>query len=401
MKLRWHLLSLLVASIAMGLFWSWPRGPVWQLQDERTVRSAGVDLVRNEWHTLVCDTNKSNWRLETRSGIDSQVIRSVPLAIPAVKGITQSTNRGKQVSPEAPIVFVDHWNESQPGGGLKVEERIWLLDSQTGQLLSQEPFILRGMGSVTQHRDRVAIGGAEQVWLLEGKTAQARTVPIKNPGNLKFSLDGRWLACTDYESLLCFIDWKTGKVVRPLGFTKQVYSLGFITHDTVVLSMSVLAGQEISRWRWDGEMLHQLSPGIVLSSNMWPLLHKSHPNGLLHVCVNTNEDWPLHLKPLLVWLEEHHVPISRWFPREHGFHWHALDDKDRIVREYHEPIESKGIQLNQQYAVEIRRVDQSSATIVALWNTSPVWPNALALCMVIYLLLYVFARCMKHQVVIQ
>lgn len=393
MKLRWHLLSLLLASIVTGLFWFSPRGPVWQLEDHRTVRSAGVDTIRNEWHTLVCDSNKSNWRVETRSGIESQVIRSVPLALPACKGINQYMNRVREASSEAPLVFVDLCSESQPSGDLKVEMRVWLLDSQTGQLLRPEPFILSANGAVAQHRDRVAIGGADQLWLLEGKAGQGRTVQLKNAMNMKFSTDGRWLACTDAASLLCFIEWETGMVKRPVGFTNQVHSLAFISNDTVVLSMSMLAGQEVSRWRWDGETLHPVSPGIVLPSNMWPLFSKHDPNGRLHISVQTNEDWPLQMKPLLSWLEAHQVPIAQWFPRENGFHWHVLDDKDRSVREYHEPRQNKYIQLNHPYALEIRPGVRSAGTIVVVWNTSPVWPNALALGMVVYILLYVIVRC--------
>ncbi len=393
MRLRWHLVTLLFAAIFTGVYWSWPRGPVWMIENQSLARFAGANADRGEWYTLVSDQDKTNWRIETRNGSDSSIIRTLRLAVPAIKGQTQFLRSKFDPAVDAPLVFVDYWSERQADGGLKTEERAWLLDNNTGQLLRQEPFIQFAMGSLAQYRNRLALAEKDQIRLIEGQEGRVRTIPYKYPTNLTFSPDGRWLVFSDLEYQLRILNWETGKLVQPAGFSKKVYSLKFLSNDLLVVSSLALAGQEVSRWKWDGERFHAVSPGIVLRSNLWPLFCKLDANGLLHVSTYYGEDWPLRWKPFFTWLQEHKFPIEKWYPLEIGSHWHVLDEQDRLIGEYFEPLTSSRSKINNQFAVEVRADEKASTTTITLWNVSPVWPNALALGMMVYLLIYVMVRC--------
>ncbi len=394
MRLRTHCLFLLLAIVLSIFFDFWLRDPVWQMRDQRKVRFGGVNTVCNEWSLLVSDDNNENWCLETRKGNERQVVRSVPLSVPKLKGKSQHVRISPNGTTGAPLVFIDHWNESQPDGSLKVEERAWLMDQETGQLLRQEPIIGYGMGPIANHRDRIALIDKEQVWLFNDKNDPGRSVPMKFAANLTFSPDGKWLVCTLVQSQqLYFIDWKTASLIKPLNFDKMVHSLGFLSDDVILISEQHLSGQKVSRWRWDGKELHAISPGVVLRSNSWPLRFIQQSDGTLHVSVFIEKGWPKRWTSFFYWLLEKNIPIERWYPQEYQWHFHVLDSMDRPIREFEEPWQMKLLPAIKPYAVEIQPVNNSSMTVITLWNTSPTWPNSLAVGLLIYLALYTIARC--------
>ena len=142
--------------------------------------------------------------------------------------------------------------------------------------------------------------------------------------------------------------------------------------------------------------LKQVSPGIKLQSQQFMPLVKTISNGGLHLSVNSVKDWPLQFKAVLQWLADKSFPIERWVPKQYHRHWVVLNDQDQITREYYERNQSKRRQLYDHFAVEVEPDKQFATSTITFWNEHPVWPNALAVGVVLYLLLYVMVLCWRR-----
>ncbi len=101
------------------------------------------------------------------------------------------------------------------------------------------------------------------------------------------------------------------------------------------------------------------------------------------------KDWPLQFKSLFQWLADKKLPIERWVPKQYYRHWVVLDNQDQIQREYYETDRNRRRELYDHFAVEVEPDKQYATSTITFWNEHPVWPNALAVGVVLYLLLYV------------
>jgi len=388
MKLRWHLLFILIGSVVAVLFALTPRQPLWQMSDARTVRYSGFDPVRHEWHALSSTSEKTDWQLETRAGLGSEVIRRVKLAVPSVKGehFYIRTSLGRR---DAPLVFIALYTQ-YIGNRLTVEEPVWLLHPQTGELLRETPILAGNMVPIAMHGNRVAIADSEGIHLFEGLSGASRFLKLKSPYDLHFSTDGSLLVCSEKNTQKLYtIDWDRAEAhIQPVN--KRIYSIAFISPDVLL----IFDTSTVNRWKWDGKQFNAISPGIAAFSGIWPLQHKIHRSGRLQVLASGAIQWAPLFDTFFTWLTQHQVPVERWIPKEGWQHWRLVDEQDQVVQEFDEPRNTNGYKIYDDLVVE-PQPQKDGSTILQLWSHAPMWPNALAMGMITYLLLYVGMRCVQ------
>lgn len=394
MKFRWHLFFLLLAVVTTVLLFLIPQQPIWEIAGQPKVWWVRGSVKDREWYLIVSDAEQKQWHLETYRGYDRNPSQRLLLDIPSTKGSYQHVFLGTAQVQDAALVFMDMWTERTSDGGLRVEETAWLLDQQTGKRLRSEPFKLAAMGNRAVAGNRIALAELEHVWLYDGKHDPGRPIALKYAGNLTFSSDGKLLFCTSSASnQLYVIDWEKGIARELTDFPHRVYSMNSITNDTLVIRNR---GGEVSRWKWNGTQLIQVSPGIHILYNAWPMRSKVDPQGHLHVAGVRQKDWPHQLRPLLKWLQSLKVPVERWIPQSDGQLWHVLDDQHRIVRDYHLPgLSRTRFSIYDDLSVEVKQ--QDSSTTLRLWSDVPRWPNALAAGILVYLAGYVAMRCWRNN----
>lgn len=388
MKLRWHLLFILIAGSGAILFALAPRQPLWQIRDTRTVTFSGFDPVGQQWYVLATNSDKTEWHWETRKGAGSEVVRRLKLAVPSVKGRYHFV-RSSPGTSDAPLVFIDT-HDRYSGTSLVVEVRAWLLHPQTGELLRDVPIFTGSSGSLAMHGNRLAIAGFEGIHLFEGLSGVSRLVRLKSPRDVHFSTDGSLLVCSENTAhQLYTLDWDRAEAqLQPV--KKEMYSIAFISPDVLL----IYDADKVNRWKWDGRQFNPISPGIKADSSVWPLQYKIHRCGLLQVLASHGKMWPIQFDTFFTWLSKHQVPMERWFPKEENYRWRLIDEQDRVVQEFQEPRHTNGIKIYGDLVVELQP-QKEGGTLLQLGSHSPTWPNALAVGVVIYLMLYVVMRCVQ------
>jgi len=394
MKWYWHLLALILSAIAAWFAGDWLSQPLWQIVEPHPVSFDQCKVDRKEWTTLVGDEERKNWWIETRAGRDPTVIRRLKLELPPLTGEYPYFGASiglLKMSCDA-VLSHEYVRVGNSNARAQIEFRYCILDPTTGKLLRRFIIPNNPIDGIAGHGSKLAFVENETIKLFDVSTKIERSIKVTEPVDLTFSPDGRLLACVDREShQFYFIDWDKGLLVKALGREKHVESFSFVSNN-VVLFVFKKANQEAehSRWHWDGVSLKQISPGIKMPNNqVFPFL-KGPFQSELHVSTLTLRDWHSQLKPIFQWLADKKLPIERWVPKQYFRRWVVLDDQDHIKREYYEGGDrTERHALYDHFSVEVEPAKQYATSTITFWNEHPIWPNALAVGVVFYLMLYV------------
>ncbi|HQR05880.1 MAG TPA: hypothetical protein PLN21_03605 [Gemmatales bacterium] len=393
MKWYWHLLFLFVAGVAAWFASDWLSQPLWQIEEARPVSFDKFDEARKEWTTLTGDAERKNWWIETRAGCDPTVIRRLKLELPPLTGDIPyfgSSVSLMSFSGDA-VLCHEYIRLGNPNANVSVEMRYCILDPVTGKVLRRFTIPNNPLGQIAGDHSRVAFTEGVFIRMFDINTKKERSIKVGNTQCLSFSPDGKLLACVDRgNDTFYLIDWENAVLIEPLQSAKKVSSFCFLTNDSLLLAHDSSRNEMVhSRWRWDGSSLKQVSPGVRLSSQQFMPLVKPNHTDELHLSVNSVKDWPMQLKSLFQWLADTKFPIERWIPKQYRRHWVVLDDQDHIQREYYESNQGRRHALYDQLSVEVEPDKQFGSATITFWNEHPVWPNSLAVGVVLYLLLYV------------
>jgi len=389
MKWYWHLLFLILSAVAAFFAGDWLSQPLWQIVEPHPVSFDQCKVDRKEWTTLVGDEERKNWWIETRAGRDPTVIRRLKLELPPLTGeypyFGASTSLFKIMSCDAVLC-----HEYIRTGG--VEMHYCILDSVTGKLLKRFAIPGNPIGRIAGHGNKLTYVGHGFIHLFDVVANTDRSLRIGNAVCLTFSPDGKLLACVDrLTKTFYFIEWEKAELIEAIQAETSVESFTFATNSTLLLVHDRIDRFAVhSRWHWDGTLLKQISPGIKLDDMQIMPMVKSRHDSELHMSVSQEKDWPLRFKSIFQWLTDKQFSVEHWLPKQYYRHWVVLNDQDQIQREYYERGERKGRrELYDHFSVEVEPDKQFATSTITFWNEHPVWPNALAVGVVLYLLLYV------------
>jgi len=385
MKLRWHLVSLFLAIAVAGVMWLSTNGPLWQLDGYEFVRFAGYCEATQELRSLVAKDHGKSWYLETRDVHDGRFIREVMLEMPVgVEGFFHIAN-GNSVQPGlTPVVLVQSIRRNTSS-----IDQCYLFDPKTGARLRKVPFALKSDITPMVRGDRIAIVTTRDLWLIDERNVQGRSFNIVGIECLQISYDGKWVAYFGQDGVH-IIEWETGKNHLVLESDKTNYfSLMSFQRDGRLLLASYDSGFRMSRWRWDGKRLQQVTPEFVaydqIGGGPFGTLLIKEEGSRCHVASYAYVGWPSEIRTVCRWLEAQGLNVKKWLPYETRFAWHVLDDDNHELSRY-EQAAFGPIILSDRLSVKYMGS-------IELWVTSPRWPNLLALGMMVYLLIYVIVRC--------
>ncbi len=399
MKWYWHLLLLFLSAVSAWFAGDWLNRPLWQIVEQHPVSFDQCKIDRKEWTTLVGDEERRNWWIETRAGRDPTVIRRLKLELPPLTGEIPYFGASISVLKMSCDAVLCH--EYISAGD--VEMHYCILDPVTGKFLRRFTIPHNPIGKIAGHGNKLAFVEKASVHFYDIDTKIERSVRVGNVNCLTFSPNGKLLACVDWtNNTFHFIDWDKADLIEPVGPPKTVVSFTFISNDTLLLVYNrgkYGSNQQVhSRWRWDGAGLKQITPGITLASHQILPFFKATNNSELHLNADALKDWPLQFKSLFQWLADKTFPVERWFPKKVYRHWVVLDNQDHIQREYYENNQSsRRRELYDHFSVEVEPDKQYATSTITFWNEHPVWPNALAVGLVLYLLLFVMMRVIRER----
>ncbi len=394
MKWYWHLLFLILSAVAAWVAGDWLSQPLWQAVEPHPVSFDQCKVDRKEWTTLVGDEERKHWWIETRAGRDPTVIRRLKLELPPLTGeypyFGASTSLFKIMSCDA-VLCHEYVMLNNSTTNVQVEMRYCLLDPVTGKLLKRFTIPGNPIGSIAGYGNKLAYVGHGFIHLFDVVANTDRSLRIGNAACLAFSPDGKLLACVDrLTKTFYFIEWEKAELIEAIQSETSVESFTFAINDTLLLAHDRIDNFAVhSRWHWNGTVLNQVSPGIKLyNKQIMPMVKNNH-DGKLHLSVNQVKDWPLLFKSIFQWLTDKQFSVEHWVPKQYYRDWVVLDNQDQIQREYYEAERSKRRELYDHLSVEVEPDKQFATSTITFWNEHPVWPNALAVGMVLYLLLYV------------
>lgn len=391
MKLRWHLLSFLVALVVVLVVWLASNGPLWHLNEFEDIRFAGYCEATGELRSVVVRDQGNSWYLETRDVRNGRLIKEVLLEKPVEQGNIYIIANGVVEQPnKAPLVLV----QTVRSNGNRMEW-CYLFDPETGVRLRKAPLSLKWSPMPVVSGNRAAIVTERDLWLFDENHAEGRNFNIMGIECLEVSHDGKWIAYSGQDGVH-IIEWDTGnnQLVLERGKTEEVSSMAF-QRDGRLLLANYSGGFRLSRWRWNGTTLQPVAPIFVALDRIGG--EPIQPLGIIeegsrcHVASYAYVGWRAEIKSVCQWLESQGWNVQRWLPRETRLVWHILDDDNRELQRYEKaafPAITLSDRLMVNYFGENLKADRIEVIV-----TSPRWPNLLALGMVVYLLLYVFMRC--------
>ncbi len=254
MKLRWHLLSLLLATLAAIASWLVLSEPLWVQTGQDAAYFVTYHQKENELVSLLVRNQRSTFTVETRNLQDGKLLYTVDLDLP-----------GQRYSP----VIVPH-DQKQPGehelvvvgfpGIIKNSSEgifaIKIFDAQTGKRMTNEMIGVMAYVDFGVRGEQVAIPTPTQLVLFDSRTRELRKVDLPEISSAHISPDGKWVALTR-KSVLLILDWGSGKVVVSQKLRAREYKLCFDKQGSLTL-LGNNPGIMLSRWRWDGRELKVL-----------------------------------------------------------------------------------------------------------------------------------------------
>lgn len=398
MKLRWHILFLLLASLCAILAGRWLQEPIWQVVDHRHIQFDKYDAAREEWSVIVGDSTRKQWWQETRSKRNPTVVKQLQLALPAMHEFSSIPYLGSHLTSRSnqcdPIICTDINNPNPNDARMYIGGRTYVLDANTGKLLRQ--FTTQGRFNCSTASHRIAFFESESICLFDTQTGIERKIvlqPFIKMLAIEFSPSGKWLGVVFNNNTLWLIEWSKGKLIDAFPEGKEVHACSFLSEDTILLSTSgPFPGSEHTRYQWDGSKLKQISPGYKLNQFELTWISRLNKTHQLHFLTHSSNDWPKSLRRMLQWLTRWNLPVERWYPKKRLEHWVVLDEQDQIIDRYDKPYSARHA-LTEHLSVEIDTKPGKPGATIRLWNLAPIWPNAVAIGLVMYLLLYVTGRC--------
>lgn len=391
MKLRWHLLSFLIALAVVIVVWLATNGPLWHLSGFEDIRFAGFCEVNRELRSVVVRDQGKSWYLETRDAENGRLIKEVLLDKPVAQGNIYIIANGVSEQPsKAPLVLV----QTIRSNGNRMEW-CYLFNPETGARLQNAPFPLKWSPMPVVSGNRVAIVTERDLWLYDEKHVDGRSLNIVGIECLEVSHDGKWIAYSGQDGVH-IIEWETGnnQLALESGKTEAVFSMSFQSDGRLLLA-NYSGGFRMSRWRWNGKTLQPVAPVFVAFDRVGggPIgrLRLKDEGSRCHVASYAYVGWPAEIRTVCQWLESKGWNVQKWWPRETRLVWHVLDNDNHELRRY-EQAAFRAIALSDRLSVNYFG-DNLKTNRIEVWVTSPRWPNLLALGIMVYLFIYVIVRC--------
>jgi hypothetical protein len=382
-----RVLAFLCSGLAGVVYYLWATTPLWSTVPSDSIHPVSMDRSRGQF--LVLEKKPTGWYFDTIDTATGQRVKSVKLQLPA--------DTQRLYCHYDPV----HCTNLQLAAVGDLRDGAWITDVETGNPINAEPIATQILGGTAAlHQDKVIVSQHGSVIYFDKADPRQRSIKIEGDAQVQFLPDHQhFLICE--QTHLKLVEWQTGKVVAqaslPANRQRRVDRLVVYKSNEFLVGYYVDKPQlQLDRWRWNGQDQLRLegtvalqSPGNVPQGQVGGSGFEVNRQGQLLISVFAADTWPAVLRPLLAWLENKQWNVSKLIPKETLLTQFTLSDDLRVLSR-EEVVSGLTIPLDASTGLRFKRVSSTGERMLVAIRTQPQWPNALAVALVCYLLIYVY-----------
>lgn len=381
-------LVLVISLLCGAIYWMWASQPLWVSGAYQSASYIGYSERDQTVVTMVKE--ESGAYFEWRELLTGRVVKRVQVklsAIPALLHAHCNSQLGKSQHDVALLLIREQTDKTYT----------LPFDMNTGKPVASVDDITADMFDAESCGQRCALFNPSTLFLVDGEQQRLRQLKIVNISNARLLADGKHVACTLPDALL-ILDWNTGKIIARTQLKPADRYMIFVSRSNDIYLFHYGAHPQrimhVQRWLWDGLKLSAATSPIPLpQSEIGPgnsLLDgfiSEDRDGKIHATCYISKTWPAIVRPALDWLDKQAFNLNKYYPRRNLLLGAVLDRDCSIVGKFDFDIKNKEFHFD-RYLLRISQA--GTRQVISLQNTNPVWPNAIAVAMSVYLLGYVY-----------
>ncbi|MFT3878411.1 MAG: hypothetical protein QM703_01985 [Gemmatales bacterium] len=395
MKLHWHLLFLFLATLTAIVSWLLLSEPLWEQTGHDAAYYVTHHQTEGELVSLLVRNQRSTYTVETRDLLDGRILKTVDLDLPGQRYLPVIVPHDQKQPGEHELVVIGFPGVIKNGSGGNFAIKIF--DALTGKSLTNELFGVMADADFGVRGEKVAIPTPTQLLLFDSRTRQLRKFELAEINSAHISPDGNWVAVTQKSALL-ILDWESGKVLASQKLRGRKYKLSFDRQGSLTL-LGNNPGILLSRWKWDGREIKVLKKETRIEMEAVMSLDQidwcEDGNGNWHITNGRMRNWPQQYRALCERLVQWGFMVSSYIEMQFIKTGLTLNENFETISRYEEPYYGS-LNINDKVDVEYTNPAISNGSIMVRRH-GPLLPNALAIGMVVYLLIYVMVRCMRPR----
>ncbi|MFT3881739.1 MAG: hypothetical protein QM703_19025 [Gemmatales bacterium] len=403
MKLRWHLLFILIASAAAFGVAAWLKLPVWSADGYELIRYVGKNVERFELISLSSANGQKDCFLEIHDWRTGQLLRKLSLEVEGWEGYVHYLDVAKEnESSNAPMLFTRH--------RLGKSTACFLLDPDTGKQLQHAPLAEWCLNEkLARHKDKLALALKSEVRLFFDKFDPGRSIPLTGIKKISLSPDGVSLLCVGNDGLLSLVNVQSSEVIKLTGCEMKAFDASFLKNGELLVTsfndgaaFASQVGLSISRWQREGSELYQTCPGVLLGSKETTSLgipmpvHFQEPvDGTLQIELYQGTSWPDFLPDAMAWLEHHGYSLEKVYSKKNFTLCYELNSSNQIMS-INKKWFDHHIKLDEDRSVSYQPGWYSGKTM-AVFHSRRIWLWVLAVWIMVYAGLWRTVRWKKNR----
>jgi len=392
MKLRWHLLFLLFATLAAIASWLVLSEPLWEQTGHDAAYYVTHHQKEGELISLLVRNQRSTYTVETRKLEDGRILKTVDLDLSRQRHSPVIIPHEQDHSGKNAIVVIGQFGIIKNGS--EGHFAIKIFDAHTGKLLTNELLGVMADADFSVRGNQVAIPTPTQLILFDSNVRKLRKYELPDISSSHISPDGKWVVITQRKALR-ILDWESGKVLATQKLKGSRFKLCFDKQGSMIL-LEAFPDIVLSRWSWDRREIKLLKKETRLEQqtarSLDVVLWHTDSSGKLHMTNGWKRDWPQHYRALCERLSQWGVNVSSYYDKQFLKPGYVLDENFAVLSRYEEPLYG-GMNIDDRWKVEYTNPAVPNGSIIVR-HQGPIWPNAMAIGVVFYLLIYVLALCL-------
>lgn len=209
---------------------------------------------------------------------------------------------------------------------------------------------------------------------------------------LSFAIINHRYLIVALEKELQLIDWNTTEVISRQKINGAPrYQIGLSSKGRIYLCYyDSKSRMYFQRFQISNSTLQPCGAALPLpvspfhyTTQLGGMLFEEDDKGKIHFACYCAETWPHPWRTILIWLSQHGWKINSYFPTKMLYAKYVINARDEVIEHYETPF------WTERFILEQFQVFYQDSTI-QVFKTSAVWPNAMAVVMVVYLALYIW-----------
>jgi hypothetical protein len=325
---------------------------------------------------------------------DGRLLIQVNLDLPSWNYVPIVIGNDQKESCDHPIVAVGLFGA--PRNGAQGDFAMRVFDGQTGERLTKELLGFNASIEFSARADRLVVPVDSQLLLFDASRKQIRKLDLSGVTSARISVNMKYVVIIQ-ESVLQILDWDSGSILAQQQLTGKKHKMQ-LARDGSILILRTDPAMAISRWNWTGSQITLITPETAIPEIKDRRLgFRQDITGRVQVAKEAHVDWPKPYRAICHWLANIGISVKKWLDIDGLFTWCVLNDQFEVLFEYEESARrSNGLYLNKQLLVEYGD-PRFGEGMINVTRYAHAWPNALAMGVVVYLLIYVLARCLGHR----